>query len=132
MAEHPSYDGVPEGGPLIRAAGATKQMAKALMGGMGGPAASASLKPVWSELKGRTPEKEKGSEIRLDGGADQDESEDGPRIRHCLTGLVHRGGTFRGPPDLWTTKCGWRWATLGVAGSFDQAPLCARCFGQSK
>lgn len=47
------------------------------------------------------------------------------------TGVLHRPLGFEGPPEQWTTFCGIRWASKGVAGDFSykKEKKCGRCFG---
>eukprot|EP00435_Cladocopium_sp_Y103_P043459 s2560_g12.t1 len=112
--------------PYIRAAGATKHMARALTGGHCGPAAVEVLRPIWAEMSGWSLA---ARDSTADRRAGEEAVEDGPQVRHCLTGLVHRSGVLRGPPEGWSTRCGWKWADLGVAGNFGSSSLCSKCYG---
>lgn len=49
------------------------------------------------------------------------------------TGVLHRPLGFEGPPEQWTTFCGIRWASKGVAGDFSYKKdrKCGRCFGSA-
>ena len=52
-------------------------------------------------------------------------------VRHGLTGTLHQPTQMQGPPNTWTTRCGWKWSETGTAGAFVAArsELCHRCFG---
>ena len=112
--------------PYIRAAGATKHMARALTGGQCGLAAVEVLRPIWADMTGRSLAARVNAADHRAGG---ETVEDGPQVRHCLTGLLHRSGVLRGPPESWSTRCGWKWADLGVAGDFGTSSLCSKCYG---
>eukprot|EP00435_Cladocopium_sp_Y103_P036126 s642_g9.t1 len=121
------------GVPLVKASDSSGKMLRAMLDSGGGPLHNTNFRPlvqegrmVWNRgkrawetgTKDNKPERE------------EEAPEDGLQIRNNITGLVHRQGNLRGPAPGWTTRCGWKWASLDVAGSFgkEDGALCGKCF----
>ena len=123
------------GVPLIRASSTSTQMVRAMLNAGGTPLKETNFQPLVQGGKmtiGRTRLADLSG--KTNGEPEREEDwEGGIKIRHSLTGLVHRQGNLRGPAEGWTTRCGWRWAKLGMAGDFkaEDGPRCGKCFADN-
>ena len=120
------------GVPLVRAASATGTMVTAMLDGGGNPVHATNFRPMVRAGKASTGPA--GNPADEDTPVGEEPAGDGPKVRNNLTGLVHRLGNVRGPAPGWTTRCGWKWSRLGVAGDFSVADgaLCGKCFDLKK
>ena len=96
--------------PIIRAAEAAHQMAKATAG----PASAAAV-----EVDMVPPPRDRqavafGAEEML--------------VQHGITGILHKPAAVSGPAHTWSTRCGWKWAEKGLAGKFRAGQCCGTCF----
>ena len=107
--------------PLVRAAEASAVMSASLRAGHTGNLMSSNFRPVIS-MENIRPEPDTDAEMARAGQL--------MTVRHGLTGTLHRPTQMLGPPNTWTTRCGWKWSGTGTAGSFIAAggELCHRCF----
>ena len=74
---------------------------------------------------------EAGEEPAREGGGPPDGRQPRPRTHrelendaHCESGVLHKPARMDGPAHVWSTKCGWKWSSLGVAGQFSGDRYC--------
>ena len=96
--------------PIIRAAGAAHQMAKATAGPASAAAVEVDVVPLPQDRQAVA----FGAEEML--------------VQHGITGILHKPAAVSGPAHTWSTRCGWKWAETGLAGKFRAGQCCGTCF----